>query len=295
LFRRVLLLPGASAEQRARAALGLTRPDCIDPDLGSTLRTSLNAEGSKLLGEINDRELSAATLSRIHARRAGVYASIAFDRARHNESPTAAAEQASAELIAVHANDLEEDHKSDYVDAVLRVGAIRWATLPPAPQEGPLILSAAPGEPGQTCISLLDLRRQGSPPLLKRCTFGIVWMPSLQAIPQVPALMLAVQPLESWRELWLIHEKAGVWSIDVLSPGSDDPEEGYIEFAGFVPGTKRILTAREVKDHGRFQRRFEELRLSDLALVQQANSPDALRDFGRWQNVAWRRDTLALH
>ena len=39
----------------------------------------------------------------------------------------------------------------------------------------------------------------------------------------------------------------------------------------------------------------EELRLDDLALVRQASSPELLRDFGRWQDVAWRRDTLALH
>ena len=55
------------------------------------------------------------------------------------------------------------------------------------------------------------------------------------------------------------------------------------------------LIVREVKDHGRFQRRFEEFRLDDLALVQQASAPELLRDFGRWQDVAWRRDTLALH
>jgi hypothetical protein len=52
--------------------------------------------------------------------------------------------------------------------------------------------------------------------------------------------------------------------------------------------------ARDVKARGRFHRSFEELRLEDLALVRQASTPDLLRDFGRWQDVAWRRDTLAL-
>jgi hypothetical protein len=33
----------------------------------------------------------------------------------------------------------------------------------------------------------------------------------------------------------------------------------------------------------------------DLALLQQASAPELLRDFGSWQDVAWRRDTLALH
>jgi hypothetical protein len=120
-------------------------------------------------------------------------------------------------------------------------------------------------------------------------------MASIRAIPQGPALVLAVQPLESWRELWVFHERAGSWTIDVLSPGLDSPEEGYVDFAGYAPGTRRLLIAREVKDRGRFRRSFEELRLDDLALVRQASSPELLRDFGRWQDVAWRRDTLTLH
>jgi hypothetical protein len=120
-------------------------------------------------------------------------------------------------------------------------------------------------------------------------------MASVHAIPQGPALVLAVQPLEGWRELWVFHQSAGTWTVDVLSPGSDDPEEGYVEFAGLTPRTRRLLIAREVKDRGRFHRRFEELRLDDLALVQQASAPELLPDFGRWQDVGWRRDTLVLH
>ena len=113
--------------------------------------------------------------------------------------------------------------------------------------------------------------------------------------PRCRALALAVQPLESWRELWVFHERAGRWTVDVLSPGVDDPQEGYVEFAGFAPGTRRLLIAREVKDQGRFRRFFEERRLDDLALVRQASAPERLFDFGRWQDVAWRRDTLVLH
>jgi hypothetical protein len=123
----------------------------------------------------------------------------------------------------------------------------------------------------------------------------MVRMASIQVIPQGPALVLAVQPLESWRELWVFHQNAGSWTIDVVSPGLDNPEQGYVDFAGYAPGTRRLLIAREVKDRGRFRRSFEELRLDDLALVRQASSPELLRDFGRWQDSAWRRDTLALH
>ncbi len=295
LYRRVLAMAGANPEERAHAALGLTRPDCIDPNSGPAVRASLDVDRSGLLDGIEERKLSAMTRSRLHARRAGVWATIAFERARHSEPPGAAAQRALAELLAVHANDLGDDRRGEYVDAVLRVSAIRWAAVTPATQAGPLILSAAAGDPGQTCVSLEDAHRGRAAPLVRRCTYGIVWMASVQPIQQGPALVLSVQPLESWRELWLFHERAGIWTVDVLSAGADDPEEGYIEFAGFAPGTRRLLTVREVRERGRFHRRFEELRLDDLALVRQASTPELLRDFGRWQDVGWRRDTLALH
>jgi hypothetical protein len=294
LYRRVMSFANAGAEERAHAALGLTRPDCIDPDLGPAQRAALDQERLTLLEKVNDRDLTALTKSRIHARRAGVWASIAFEKARHQEPPGPAGEQALAELLAVNSSALGDDHRSE-VDAMLRVSAVRWAAVTPAPQTGPLTVSTIPGEPGQTCVVLKDERRHGAPPLVQRCTYGIVWTASAHSISQGPAMTLAVQPLESWRELWVFHQKAGTWVVDVLTPGADDPEEGYIEFAGYAPGTRRLLTAREVKIGGRYQRRFEELRLDDMALVRQADSPDALRDFGWWQDSGWRRDTLALH
>jgi hypothetical protein len=295
LFRRVLTLPGARPEERAHAILGLTRPDCIDPDLGPGPRAALDTERSQLLETVKDGDLNTMTRSRLHARRAGVWASLAYAQDRRREPAGAAAERALAELLAVHPDDLGDDRRPEYLDAVLRVGAIRWAGAAPAPQPGPLTLSSTPGDPGQTCVALEDAHRPRAAPILRRCTYGIVRTASIQAIPQGPALVLAVQPLESWRELWVFHERSGSWTVDVLSPGLDNPEEGYIDFAGYAPGTRRLLIAREVKDRGRFRRSFEELRLDDLALVRQASSPELLRDFGRWQDVAWRRDTLALH
>ncbi len=293
LFRRVLALSGAHPEERAHAILGLTRPDCIDPEVGPLPRASLDNERRELLDRVKDGELRAMTRSRLHARRAGVWASLAYELGRRREPAGAAAERALAELLAVQPDDLGDDRRPEYVDAVLRVSAIRWAGASPPYQPGPLTVSASPGDPGQTCVALQDSHRPAA--LIRRCTYGIVWLASTRIIPQGPALVLAVQPLESWRELWVFHERAGSWTIDVLSPGVENPEEGYVDFAGYAPGTRRILIAREVKDCARFRRSFEELRLDDLALVRQASSPELLRDFGRWQDVEWRRDTLALH
>jgi hypothetical protein len=295
LFRRVLSLPGAQPEYRAQATLALTRPDCIDPNLGPVLRSSLDQQRCALLEEIDEEGLSAITRSRLHARRAAVWATVAYEQARRREPPGVAAERALAQLLAVHPDDLGEDRRAEYQDAVLRVGAIRWAAAgPPATQNGPLTLAASAGEPGQTCVALAEASRPHAAPLVRRCTYGIAWMASAQTIAQGRALVLAVQPMESWRELWLFHERASGWTIDVLSPAAVDPGEGYVEFAGFTPHTQRLLIVREAREHGRFRRRFEELRLDDLALVRQAGNPEVLPDFGRWQDVTWRRDTLAL-
>lgn len=294
LYRQVLALPHASAEERAHAVLGLTRPDCIDPGLGILRRVPLDEERCELLERIEERPLGAMTRSRLHARRAAVWAAVAYEEARRGQPPGVAARRALAELVAVHPEDLGEDHRAEYLDALVRVGAIRWAAVAPGPPVGPLILTTAPGNPGQTCLALAEEHRPEAP-LLRRCTYGIVWTASAQLIAHGRALVLAVQPLESWRELWVFHESVAGWRVDVLSPGADDPEEGYVEFAGFAPGTQRLLIAREVKEHGRFHRRFEELRLEDLMPLKQASSPELLADFGRWQDAAWRRDTLALH
>jgi hypothetical protein len=295
LFHRVLAASGATAEQRAHAALGLTRPDCVDPDLGPRPRALLDEDRRQLLDQIEDRSLSPVTEGRLHARRAAIWSSTAFERARRGEPSAASAGRAMAELLATRAADLGDDRKAEYLDALLRVSAIRWARQETAPRTDPLVLKAEPGEPGQTCVTLQDLRRPGAGPLARRCTYGIVWLGSAQAIAQGQALVLGVQPLESWRELWIFRPKSATWTIDILSPGSDDPEQGYVDFAGYAPESRRLLIAREVKAHGRVQRRFEELRLDDLALVRQASTPDLLRDFNRWQDAAWRRDSLALH
>jgi hypothetical protein len=50
---------------------------------------------------------------------------------------------------------------------------------------------------------------------------------------------------------------------------------------GLSPRTRRLLIVREAQEHGRIRRRFEELRLDDLALVRQASNPELLPDGGR--------------
>jgi hypothetical protein len=294
LFQRVLTLPKASAEERALAALSLTRPDCIDPALGPAALAALDHERSAALDGIDERELTPLTLSRLRARRAAVWAAVAFEQARHGESAAIAGQRTLTALLGVRVNDLGEDRRSEYVDTIVRVGASRWAAALSASPSNPLVLSATPNDPGQTCVALRN-PQAGAPPLVQRCTYGIAWMASAQVIAPGEAVVLAVQPLQSWRELWIFHKRGGTWIVDVLPPGYNDPDEGYIEYAGYVPATRRVLIVRELKERGRFVRSFEELRLADLVTVKQASRPDLLRDFSHWQDASWRRDTLALH
>jgi hypothetical protein len=294
LFHRVLILPRASAEERALAALSLTRPDCIDPALGPAPRAALDLERGAVLDGIAEHELTPLTRSRLHARRAAVWASIAFAQAHHGEPAAAAGQRALTELLRVHPGELGEDRKVEYTDAVVRVSAGRWASVIAARQPDSLTLSTAPGDAGQTCVSLRS-PKVGTGPLAQRCSYGIPWLASAQVIAEGQAVVLAVQPLEAWRELWIFHKKAGAWIVEVLPPGTNDPELGYIEYAGYVPATQRLLVALEVRERGHFRRIFEELRLDDLVTIRQASSPDLLRDFGRWQDANWHRDTLALH
>jgi hypothetical protein len=295
LYRQVLRLAQASSEERAHAALGLTRPDCIDPSIGPLPRAALDEERRAILDAVADRELSALTRSRLHARRAGVWAAIAFEQARRLEPSAEAAQRALGELLAVHTDELGNDRRAEYVDAVVRVGAVRWAAATVGSPTEPLAVRATPGDPGQTCVELIERVSSRPGPLVRRCTYGIVWVTSAQSIAQGRALVLAVQPLESWRELWVFHAIGPAWRVDVISPGLTHPEAGYVDFAGFAPVSRRLLIAREVKSGAVFRRRFEELRLDDLALVHQASAPELLPDFGRWQDVAWQRATLALH
>ena len=186
LFRRVLSLPGAGSEERARAALALTRPDCIDPNAGPLVRESVDEERRELLERIEEQGLSALTKSLLHARRATVWASVAYGHARRREPSGPAARRALAELLEVNAGNLGADRRAEYVDAVVRVGAIRWAAMsPPAPM-GSLTLNATAGEPGQTCLTLADAQRPGAEPLLRRCTYEVAWMALAQTFAQVP-------------------------------------------------------------------------------------------------------------
>jgi len=295
-FRHVFAL-AASADQRARAALALTRHDCVDPALRPLERAQLDQWRGEVLDRIDAtrwQQLPEALKNRLRLRRAGVWSALAFERTRQGDTAPAAsaAQRAIDELAAVNKNELSDDDAVDYNDAAVRVGAVRWAaqTMPATPSRG-LRIATAPGQPGETCVMLVDATHDATAPLAKRCSYAIVWAASARAHPNGRALALAVQPLAGWRELWVFRKQAGVWVVDMLPPGSGDPELGYVEFAGWAPGGTKLLLAREARVDGRYRRSFEVANLTTLNTEKQAGT-SAL--FGNWADAGWKRLTVSL-
>lgn len=299
VFRRVLSMPGAAPAALARAALGLTRHECVDPNMGPLGRFEFDQWRADVLDRVPLDGLDPALTNRVLMRRAGVLASVAYWRARRGLDPQFSAERAIADLAAVERAGLDDEGLRDYADAAVRVGASRLAAQSQPASTGRLSVRATAGEPGQTCISLYDAAKgdpgkPGAEPLLRRCTYGTVWAGSASANSLGTALTLAVQPLPTWRELWVFRQERSGWTVDVLPPGVDGPGVGYIEAAGWDPAKHRLLVCRESRTGDHVQRRFALVSLETLATVHQSTDPDFLANFRRWQDPVWRMNTVAL-
>ena len=180
----------------------------------------------------------------------------------------------------------------------MRVGASRWsAELPVAPSANLLHVVTQPGQPGETCVLLLDAKHDAAHALARRCTFATVWTASARVNAGATMLSLAVQPLAGWRELWMFRLTPAGWMVQVLPPSTQAATVGYVEFAGWVPATGEVLAAREVHDAAhasRTLRTYELLNGETLETERQADAPSSLTAFYRWQDPAWKRVTVSL-
>jgi hypothetical protein len=299
--RRVLALR-ATPLQKAWAALDLTRHECVAPILTPVERFTLDNWRAEVLDRVELRELAPVMKNRLHLRKAGVWASLAYQRARRPAefTPQAIQEAASRaldELAAIDRNELSESDEAAYSDAAIRVGASRWAAEAgmPAPQSKAGVgIATTLGQPGETCVHLVDAKHDVKAPLFTRCTYGVVWTASASTRADGNALTLAVQPLDTWREMWVFRRGAEGWTLDVVPPAAANPGLGYMEFAGWVPGAEQMLTARESREAGRYAQSFELRRLSTLDVEKHADKPGNLSAFYRWQSPLWKARTVIL-
>lgn len=296
-FKRVLAMPRAATAQRARAVLGLTRHDCLDPALRPGERQAAQLRRAELLDGFAPGaavQLDESLKNRLRMRRAGTWASIAFMQAARGEAAEAAAERALTELYSVNKAELSDDDAAEYAEAAIRVGAVRAAAQAAPAAAGKVQLRVRAGEPGQRCVELFDPAAPQQPALAGRCTYGVVWTASARPSADGRALALQVQQTETWTELWLWRRGEQGWSVDVIPPAGAQPELGYAEFAGWSPADGgRLLLVREAKAEGRLVRRFEVMSLASQAVERSAGAPEALAAFTRWADAQWASGTVS--
>ena len=225
-YRRLLAMR-TTEEQRARAMLALSEPSCLKPEI--TL--------AQLLDGTDESALPGYLRNRILMRRASVWASVAYQRARQGEDAASAAQSAAKAFFAINREELAEADQAVYAETQTRVGAVRVALAPPPSTEKPLHIATAPGEPGQTCVMLVDAKKKE---LARRCTYGHVWPATAVVNGAANALAVAVQPTESWRELWVFRKGKSGWTVRVVPPAASSPGVGYADFAGWTSGGIRV-------------------------------------------------------
>lgn len=291
-FRRVLVT-AATPEQRVRAALALTRPDCLNPRATPREAEARDQWRQQVLAQVDAATLPVHWRNRLQMRRAAVAASLAFAQARRGANGEG--QPALAEFASITPSELTEDDQAAYADTAMRVNAARWlGTSANARDFGAVQLSLQPGADGERCVAL----KEGGKLAARRCSFGQVALASASLNREGRALALAVQPLDGWRELWVFLKEPGRnggWRIEVMPPAPAQPGLGVAEFAGWVPGGAQMLLAREFRAEGKYRRSFEVVSLPTLATERQSAEPALMGAFQRWSDPAWRSASPVRH
>jgi hypothetical protein len=307
-YRRVLALGGTGA-MRARAAMGLTDPACVDPSLGPAAGLASAKDAAQVLASVDPSALTdvpAFERARLRLRRSMVQSELAYYAARAGDAALAkpASEAARRELALADRAALADEDRLAYDEAALRAAAVRWAdAAPPAANSASALdVAIAPGDPGQTCVKVKKRGATGEP--FAHCTYGLVWPSSVRVAPHDAAVVVAVQPLVGWSELLVLHPGPQGWAADTMTPATIDPELGYVELAGFSPDGGRILVVRESRASGPLgspntlapwmNRAFQVVTTDALRIEKQASTRASFATFRRWESPEWRGATLAL-
>ncbi|UUZ56227.1 hypothetical protein LP419_13815 [Massilia sp. H-1] len=175
----------------------------------------------------------------------------------------------------------------------MRAGAVRWAAEPAAVPGAGLHVETKPGQAGETCVSL---HAQKGPALVTRCTYGIVWTGSARPSPNEQRWRWRCSRWHPGASCGCSRSAApdGMWTCCHVPLPSIPMLKLCGVCLGWVPGADKMLVAREARVEGKYKRSFELLSMETLNIDAWADRPDAVRLFSRWQDPAWRRQTLSL-
>lgn len=280
--------PTATAAQQARAALALTRGDCVGADLLPTQRLARLEQHAAWLDGIDVQRLAPVERNRLMLRRASVLASLAFARREGDaRSVASAAFTAWAQVIP---SELSDDDVAAVREAAIRLSPQRWLLQPAVDQRklGRFELRLEPGGAGETCLMWGPVA-SGEP--ARRCSHGLIHLASARVAPDGSAVVLSVQPLDGWTELWRL-DPAG--AVTVLPPAAEAPGLGAVEWAGWSSGPAglQVLVAREAEAGGRSLRRFEVYGAEWVQPTRWAGEPGVLAAFQRSADPVWRSGSL---
>lgn len=274
VFRRVLALPASTPEQQVRAALALTRSDCQNPAATPAQKLQRDLWRADILERVQAPGLAPIWRNRLAMRQASVWSSLAYAQARQPDATAATASQAASAraLQALPAG----------------TAAMSWRR-----GNDELQLRVVPGADGDQCLVLQSAKAKEA--LLRHCSYGLIQTASFSVNREGHAAALAVQPTESWRELWVLRATPQGWRLDVLPPAAANPGLGYAEFAGWVPGGQQLLMVRESRAEGRYSARsFEVVDLQTLAVQRRSGEAQQLGPFQRWADAGWKTASLSL-
>ncbi|MBW2732891.1 MAG: hypothetical protein JRH20_10910 [Deltaproteobacteria bacterium] len=308
-FRRVLAQK-ASPRLHAEAALQLTNKRCEKRPPGMREKVSVLAWSLGVLERVDPTTVAPYVGNRLRLRRSNVAARLAYHWARLGELDKArtASKGAHRAFLRVDHGNLSRGDTKRYGQAALLVAANRWARGARAKAKTQtktkrqtktktktrsISLAVEKGEKaGQTCVVL---RQRGQSKAVKRrCSYGLVWPSSIQLGPRSRQATIAVQHLPGWLELWVFRRVGDGWLVDSVVPAATDPQLGYVEWAGWTPGGRDLLVAREAYVEGRLVRRFAALRPANLTSRVQSRSLRHFVTFRRWHSAGWKAETLAL-
>ena len=131
-WRRLLAMPAASAEQKARAALALTRADCLEQPARIADLEALDEGLADLLTRADAPTLALHWKARLATRQAEVLSRIAFARAQRGDATQAraAAQRAIDAIGRVEKSELVDDDLNRFHAAAVRVNACLLYTSP---------------------------------------------------------------------------------------------------------------------------------------------------------------------